>query len=169
MFASEPIEAFATSTRPIDDLRFTRVDDAVSVTLRFPNERIAQFYCSFGAADVDMYRVVGTEGEFTLEPAFRFETPTRLLVSTSKGQEIHTFDHCDQFGGLVSYFSDCIANGSPPEADGEEGLADIRALLALEKARQTRAHQKISSPPRPRHPTADMVRAVPLTTRRILL
>jgi hypothetical protein len=57
----------------------------------------------------------------------------------------------------------------PPEADGEEGLADMRALLAIEAAARTGQPQAISSPPRPHHPTPDMLRLAPTTTHRLLL
>jgi predicted dehydrogenase len=79
------------------------------------------------------------------------------------------FPHIDHFGAQVAYFSDCIEKGTPPEADGEEGLADMRALLAIEKACVTGLPQAIASPPRPRHPTPDMVRLTRPTDRRLVL
>jgi hypothetical protein len=48
-------------------------------------------------------------------------------------------------------------------------LADMRALLAIEKACVTGLPQAISSPPRPRHPTPDMVRLTLPTDRRLVL
>ena len=43
--------------------------------LRFPGERLATFTCSFGAADVSEYRVVGTKGD--LASSRRTSTPWR--------------------------------------------------------------------------------------------
>jgi predicted dehydrogenase len=79
------------------------------------------------------------------------------------------FPQIDNFGAQVAYFSDCIATGTPPEADGEEGLADLRTLIAIEKAYLSGQPQAISCPPRSRHPTADMVRLAPPTDRRLIL
>ncbi|MBV1704770.1 MAG: Gfo/Idh/MocA family oxidoreductase [Hyphomicrobiales bacterium] len=169
VFSEEPVEAMATAHRPADDPRFGDIDASVAATLRFPSGGLAQFVASFGTAAVDDYRVVGTLGDLRLDPGFRFETATRLLLRRD-GKSIETqFPRIDQFGAQVAYFSDCIANGTPPESDGEEGLADLRVLLAIEKAASTGRPQPISSPPRARHPTPDMVREIPPTDRRLVL
>jgi len=169
IFAEEPIEAIAMAHRPGDDPRFPEVDATVAATLRFPSGGLAQFVASFGAADVDNYRVVGTLGDLELDPGFRFETATKLRLRRD-GKIVETpFPQVDHFGAEVAYFSDCISAGTPPEADGEEGLADLRALLAIEKALLTTLPQPIVSPPRSRHPSPDLVRLTPPTDRRLVL
>ena len=47
--------------------------------------------------------------------------------------------------------------------------ADLRALVAIEKAAATGIPQAISAQPRSRHPTPDMVRLTPITDRRLVL
>jgi predicted dehydrogenase len=155
--------------RPKDDARFSEVDETVAATLRFPSGGLAQFIVSFGGAEIDSYRVVGTMGDLELNPGYRFETATKLYLRRD-GKTVETaFPQIDHFGAQVAYFSDCIENGTPPEADGEEGLADMRALLAIEKACVTGLPQAIASPPRPRHPISDMVRLTRPTDRRLVL
>ena len=169
IFAEEPIEAVAVSHRPDSDARFAEVDASVAVTLRFPSGGLAQFIASFGAAEIDAYRVVGTLGDLELDPGYRFETATKLRLRRD-GKTVETlFPQIDHFGAQVAYFSDCIEAGTPPESDGEEGLADVRALLAIERAYLTGQPQAIASPPRLRHPTADMVRLTLPTDRRLVL
>ena len=169
IFAEEPIEAIATAYRPADDPRFGEVDASVAAMLRFPSGGLAQFVASFGAAAVDNYRVVGTSGDLELDPGFRFETATRLRLRRD-GKIVETqFPQTDHFGAQVGYFSDCIRSGTPPEADGDEGLADMRALIAIETAASTGMPQAISVQPRSRHPTPDMVRLTPITDRRLVL
>lgn len=169
VFAAEPVEAFAMKDRGDNDPRFSEVEEAIAVTLRFPGGRLAQFIASFGADTLDTYRVVGTKGEITLEPGFRFETDTNLRLR--QNEEV-VFEKgsppVDHFGGQTAYFSDCILNGVRPEPDGEEGLADVRAMLAIERAAQTGQPQKIETPPRPSHPTPDMLRQIPRTGRRLV-
>lgn len=169
VFGCEPVEAVAMTSHPADDPRFAEVEATVAATLRFPGERIAQFVASFGASLTDMYRVVGTTGDITVEPGYRFETTPKLRLSVNGRVTEETFPRIDQFGAQIAYFSDCIARNEPPESDGEEGLADMRVLLAIEAAARTGRLQTISSPPRPRHPTQDMVRMVPTTDRRLVL
>ncbi|MCP3380080.1 MULTISPECIES: Gfo/Idh/MocA family protein [unclassified Bradyrhizobium] len=169
IFTEEPIEAVAMAHRPIDDPRFGEVDASVAALLRFPSGGLAQFIASFGASTVDNYRVVGTSGDIELDPSFRFETATKLRLRRDGEVGETQFPHIDQFAAQVQYFSDCIKAGTPPEADGEEGLADLRALLAIETAVLTGQPQTITSRPRARHPTPDMVRFVSATDRRLVL
>jgi predicted dehydrogenase len=169
IFAEEPIEAIAMAHRPSDDPRFSEIDASVAAMLRFPSGGLAQFVASFGAVEVDNYRVVGTSGDLELDPGFRFETATRLRLRRD-GKIVETqFPQIDHFGAQVAYFSDCIRSRTPPEADGDEGLADMRALIAIERAASTGVPQAISAQPRCRHPTPNMVRLTPTTDRRLVL
>src|SRR5690606_19530964 len=61
LFRSEPVEVSALRLTG-EDARFASVEEAYAVTLRFPEERVAQFTCSFGAYPRASYHVVGTEG-----------------------------------------------------------------------------------------------------------
>ncbi|MCK1713336.1 MULTISPECIES: Gfo/Idh/MocA family oxidoreductase [unclassified Bradyrhizobium] len=168
IFAEEPIEAMAMVHRPNEDPRFFEVEASVGALLRFPSGGLAQFVASFSAAAVDNYRVVGTSGDLELDPGFRFETATKLRLRRDGEVRETRFPQIDHFGAQVDYFSDCIKTGTPPEADGEEGLADLRALVAIEKASLTGQPQTITSPPRARHPMPDMVRFTPVTDRRLV-
>ena len=169
IFGEEPIEASASLTQPKDDLRFTEIEASIAATLRFPSGGLAQFVGSFGAAAVDNYRVVGSKGDIELDPGFKFENAMKMRLRRDGITQETTFPQIDHFGAQVAYFSDCITAGTPPEADGAEGLADMRVLLAIEAAARTGKPQPIQSPPRPRHPTPDMVRLSPVTAHRLLL
>ena len=169
VFTEEPIEAMAAVTEPKHDLRFAEIEASIAVTLRFRSGGLAQFVASFGAAAVDNFRVVGSKGDLELDPAFKFEVATKMRLRRDGVSEEITFPQIDHFGAQTAYFSHCIMTGTPPEADGEEGLADMRALIAIETAAKTGLPQPIHSPPRPRHPTPDMVRLSPTTTHRLLL
>lgn len=169
VFAEEPVEAVAMAHRPDDDPRFAEVNASVAAMLRFPSGGLAQFVASFGGAPVDSYRVIGTLGDLELDPGFKFETATKLRLRRDGSWSETHFPQIDHFGAQIAYFSDCIVARSPPEADGEEGLADMRALIAVEKACLTGQPQTIVSRARPRHPTLDMVRHAAPTDRRLVL
>jgi predicted dehydrogenase len=155
--------------RPDHDPRFGEVNASVAATLRFPSGGLAQFVASFGGAPVDNYRVIGTLGDLELDPGFKFETATKLRLRREESWTETQFPQIDHFGAQIAYFSDCIAGGTPPESDGEEGLADIRVLVAIENACLTGKPQTIVSRPRPRHPAPDMVRLAAPTDRRLVL
>ncbi|MBB5223148.1 putative dehydrogenase [Amaricoccus macauensis] len=169
VFAEEPVEAIAVRHQPADDPRFAEIEATVAATLRFPSGGIAQFIVSFGAAPIDAYRVVGTEGDIELDPGYRFETATRMRLRRDGRVEETPFERVDQFGGQIAYFSDCIVRGEPPVADGGEGLADMRALLAIEEAALTGRPVAIGTPARSRYASADMARSCPVTDHRLLI
>ncbi|TIM31126.1 MAG: Gfo/Idh/MocA family oxidoreductase [Mesorhizobium sp.] len=169
IFAAEPIEAVAVKSFGNGSAVVGEVEESIAVTLRFPEGRLAQFIASFGADSSDFYHVAGTKGSVTADPGFRFETAVRMKLRQSDTSTEKTFPQTDHFAGQTAYFSDCILNAQPPEPDGGEGLADVRALLAIERAASTGQPQKIDTPARQAHPTADMIRILPTTDQRLLL
>jgi predicted dehydrogenase len=130
LFRAEPSEVFAFSVSGKDN-RFREVDEMTGAVLRFPQDRLASFTCSFGSADVSAYEVVGTEGELRVEPAYEYvgELKHRLTVK-GKTRE-RTFSQRDQFAPELIYFSNCIIDNLNPEPSGAEGLADVRVIRAL--------------------------------------
>lgn len=168
VFGAEPVEAMAVRSDGNGDQKFAGVGESIAVTLRFPEGRLAQFIASFGADTKDFYHVGGTKGSIFANPGFQFEFAT--CIRMCRGDEVteEEFVRTDQFAGQTAYFSDCILKGLNPEPDGAEGLSDVRALIAIERAAQTGRPQKIDSPARPVHPTIDMVRTLPPTERRLV-
>ncbi len=168
LFGAEPVEARAMKVHG-NDPRFAEVEQNMTAVLRFPDDSIAKFTVSFDAAGIDTYRIMGTEGEIEMRPGLRFETPTHMILrQNDKIIREETFADIDHFGAQTAYFSDCIKSGTQPEPDGAEGLADVRVLRAIEAAAETGQPQKIDSPPRLSHPSADMVRMIPRTNRRLV-
>lgn len=146
VFAAEPIAVQALASRPPEDPRFAEIVASLAVTLKFSGERLAQFFCSFGSGTSESIRVIGSSGELILDPAFKFDSALRLTVRDESGETVVPFKQADHFSGQIAYFSDCIVSGQPPEADGEEGLADMRALLAIDEA--ARSGSTVALPPR---------------------
>lgn len=167
-FGAEPTQAVAVKGHGDGDPRFREVEGSMAVILTFPGERLAQFLFSFEADDTDTYRIIGTKGEITVEQCFDFHLTPRIWLT--KGRERHEIEvpDSDHFGGQAAYFSDCILTGQRPVPDGEEGLADVRALLAIEAAAKTGQPQPIATPTRDVHPSRDTVRIVPRTERRLV-
>jgi glucose-fructose oxidoreductase len=133
LFRAEPSEVMALKASGRDP-RFASVDEAFSVTLRFPDERIAQFTCSFGAADRAHYEVVGTAGTLTLDNAYEYAAEMTMKVDGEHGHKERTFPKRDQIAAEIEYFARCIRDGIDPEPSGWEGLADIRILQAIQSS-----------------------------------
>ncbi len=129
LFRSEPEEVFAFRVKGKDE-RFAETEEAVSAVLRFPEDRLASFNVSFGAAPTSTYQLVGTKGSLRLENAYDYKGKMTLELQT-KGTKKRTLPERDQIGPEISYFSDCILNDREVEPSGWEGLADVRIIRAI--------------------------------------
>ena len=136
IFRAEPIEVFAFSAST-GEKRFREVDEMTTAVLRYPDERIASFTVSFGAADVSAYRVVGTEATLRVEPAYEYAGALKHYLTRGESTREQTFRKRDQFAAELDYFSRCIGKGSVPEPSGQEGLADVQIIEGLLKSAQT--------------------------------
>lgn len=168
IFADEPTGATAMRSIGTDD-RFSEVEEVIAATLQFPKGRIGQFVCSFGADGIDSYSVVGTTGYIEVQGGYRFEGAMSYRMSQNGKVTEKTFPVSDHFSAQTAYFSECFQNGTRPEPDGEEGLADMRVMLAIEAAAITGNAQKIVSPARNQRPIPSMGKLFQPVERRLML
>ena len=133
LFREEPVETMAFRGTS-EDRRFRKTEEVISVVLRFPEERLASFTCSFGAAPIGHYTLVGTRGSLTLDPAYEYVGEKRLRVTADDKTNERIFPEGDQFAPELIYFSDCIRNNREPEPSGEEGLVDVQIIETVYRA-----------------------------------
>ena len=132
LFREEPLEVRAVTAGALGD-----VEESVGALLRFPNERVASFVCSFGSAKVSQYRVVGTKGDLQLDPAYEYAGTLRHKLTLDGETSERRFARRDQFAPELLYFSDCVIQGRTPEPSAEEGLADVRVIRALYRSAES--------------------------------
>jgi glucose-fructose oxidoreductase len=99
--------------------------------MRYPDERLATFTVSFGAADVSSYHLVGTEATLRVDPAYEYAGTLRHHLTRGDTTRVKTFRKRDQFAAELDYFSRCVRRGRLPEPSGQEGLADVQIIEAL--------------------------------------
>jgi predicted dehydrogenase len=137
LFGAEPMEVVAFSSNN-GDPRFGQCEEMTSAILRFPGrERLASFTCSFGAADVSSYRVVGTNGDVVMDPAYEYAGELLQRVTINGKTRERKYPKRDQFAPELVHFSECILTGATPEPSGWEGLADVRVIRALYRSADT--------------------------------
>jgi predicted dehydrogenase len=93
--------------------------------------------CSFGGADRSAYEIVGTNGSITLDPAYEYAKGVEYVLRLGKRKREKRYEKSDQFAPELIYFSDCILHGFEPEPSGEEGIADVRVIEALNRSIET--------------------------------
>ena len=139
LFRADPVEVFALRMDRPDDGRFEEIHEGMSVLLKFPGDRAAQFTVSFGSFEQDQYRIVGTKGAITLDQGYEYALPRTLVLSTSSGERRKRFRPSDQFGPELVAFSRAVLDDRAIEPDGEEGLRDVRIIVAaLKSARENK-------------------------------
>jgi glucose-fructose oxidoreductase len=126
----DPVEVWASGTRSKDP-RFRDVDETVAAVMRFKDERVATFTCSFGAADKAVYSVTGTKGSVTLDPAYEYAVGLSYRLKIGERETKKKFGKSDQFAPELLYFSDCVLHDRDPEPSGEEGLVDVQIIEAM--------------------------------------
>ncbi len=152
LFRAEPVEISATAASA-RDARFGRVEEMVSVVMRFPHERLATFTCSFGAARVSRYSLLGSRGSLRADPAYGYANDTNLEITIAGKTHTKTFPRRDQFAAELIYFSDCILRDKNPEPSGLEGLADVRVVEAIYESIQAKTTIPLLPLPERREPS----------------
>lgn len=120
-------------------VRYAEIEEAMICVLRFPEERLAAFTCSFG--DVSSYRTVGTSRVLRVEPAYEYAGALTHHLTVDGRTRKRTFPRRDQFAPELLHFSSCIRDDEEPE----RGVAVD--LLELEGDRPPRPRQARRLPP----------------------
>jgi glucose-fructose oxidoreductase len=132
LFSAEPVEVQCTLAGQIDE-----TEEAASCVLRFADDRMASFACSFGAEKASEYRLCGTRGDLAVEPAFEYAIALRHRLTLNGETRERRFARRDQFAPELLYFSDCVLQNREPEPGADEGLADVRVIRALYRSAET--------------------------------
>lgn len=145
LFRDEPTEVWCRG-RGMDGGRFREVHATTVSVLGFPDDRMAAFTCSFDAAPVDAYRVLGTRGQVELDSGYDLNVgyDLRLRVNGSTREEF--FPATDHVAPQLAHFSRCIREDRAPEPGGREGLADVRIIRALERSMRSGCVEGLQPP-----------------------
>jgi predicted dehydrogenase len=127
--AEEPIVVTAVETKT-DPVKFRSVEEAISFQLTFPSGVIASCLTSYNAQGMNFFGAYAVNGAFGLNAAYGYSGQNGWR---SDGQEIR-FDPVDHFAIQMDNFSQCILNDRPTIVPGEEGLQDLRIMMAIYQA-----------------------------------
>lgn len=152
LFQSEPLSVSAVTANN-GEKRFRRVEEMVSVIMKFPEERLATFTCSFGAADISRYVLIGTKGTLTADPAYDYSMGLKHQLTIGEKTTTKKFPKRDQFAAEIMYFSDCVLKNKEPEPSGWEGLADVAIVQAIYESARTGRPIELKDLPAKRKPT----------------
>ena len=116
-----------------DAARFSEVEASVLWQARFPGGTVTQCGASYASAPTGYVRVIGERGGFTLDPAFNY---SGIRGVRSDGRAM-AFPDIDQFAAEMDDFARCIQEDTPSIVSGEEGLRDVRIMMAIYQSART--------------------------------
>lgn len=141
----EPMEVNAFMYSTPGDPRFREVEETINFQLRFPSGVLANCTSSYGYDGQSHYRVIGNRGWFDLEPATSYggqrmrvkierEIEERQLPTPAK----------DQFTAQLDHMSECVLQNKEPLVPGEDGLRDVKVIMAIYEAARGGKTVKVS-------------------------
>ena len=132
----EPNEVNAVMYNTPGDPRFKEVEETINFQLRFPSGVLANCTSSYGYAGQNHYRVVGTEGWLELDPATSYRG-LRMRVYRGNVTEERELPVRDHFALEMDHMSECVMENKEPLTPGEEGLRDLKVMMAIYEAANT--------------------------------
>jgi predicted dehydrogenase len=131
----EPVLVSGVETKT-DPVKYAEVDETMTWQAKFPSGALAVCTASYNLPTAARFRGTAERGWFELDPAFFYDGNRGRR---SDGKEI-ALPNGDQFAAEMDDFARCILEDRPSKVSGEEGLRDVRIMMAIyESARSGRA------------------------------
>ncbi|QHT71215.1 Gfo/Idh/MocA family oxidoreductase [Rhodocytophaga rosea] len=138
----EPVEITAMMHSTPNDPRFKEVEENMTFLLRFPSGVIAQCNSSYSYQEVKRYRVFGSEAWLDLDPATDYYRHT-LHIGKKESKEQILLKEGNQFASQLDHFSECVLENKEPKTPGEEGLQDLKLMMAIYEAAASKEKVKV--------------------------
>ena len=134
----EPVLVSGVETKT-DPVKFKEVDESIVWRAKFPSGVVASCSASYNSGLFGRYTAKADKGWFELYPAFSY---SGNRGRRSDGQEIR-YPETDalgqyyQFAAEMDDFAQCIMNHQPTRVSGEEGLRDVKIMMAIYESVRT--------------------------------
>jgi predicted dehydrogenase len=122
----EPVWVSATTTQG-DPARFSQVEESVVWQTKFPGGAVSHCGATYNGAPNGYLRAIAERGWFGLDPAFNYDG---IRGVRSDGRAIDQSEG-DQFAAEMDDFASCIMEGRKSKVSGEEGIRDVRIMMAI--------------------------------------
>jgi glucose-fructose oxidoreductase len=112
-----------------DPVKFSTCEESIAFTLKFPSGILANCYSSYGVDGVNRYRAAGPGGWVQMDPAYTYMGLVQQSYQHGK-TTVTQPSTWDQFAAEADEFSDAIRHDRDVATPGEEGLRDMKILMA---------------------------------------
>ncbi|GAB3226561.1 Gfo/Idh/MocA family oxidoreductase [Hymenobacter seoulensis] len=138
----EPVEVTAQEFTDKSDPRFKEVEDTIHFTLRFPSGVLASCTSSYSIQEVKRYRAFGDKAFLDLDPATDYYEHN-MTIGTKDGEMKPSLKEGNQFAAELDHMAECVMQNKTPKTPGEEGIKDIRLIMAIYEAARTGKKVKV--------------------------
>lgn len=128
----EPIEVSAIETKT-DPVKFKEVDESIAWQLKFPSGVIAYCSTTYNVNGINRYTAYADNGWFGLDPAYSYSG----IKGVRSDNKPLSFEQVDHFAAEMDDFAGCVLDNKPSRVSGEEGLRDVRILMAIYESIKT--------------------------------
>jgi len=128
----EPVSVSAVATNN-DPVKFKDIEESIAWQLKFPSGVIASCNTTYNFNGFDRFRAFADRGWFELSPCFGYGG-IQGRRSDGKWTPLPAVDH---FAAEMDDFAQCILNNRPTSVPGEEGLRDLKIMMAIYEAAKT--------------------------------
>lgn len=123
----EPIEVTGKFGPVTDSEKFAEVEESVEWEMTFPGGLKTTCKTNYEESGMHNFTVTAEKGSFGLDPAYYYNSSSG---TRSDGQAID-LPSINQFAAEMDDFAQCIINNKSSEVSGEEGLRDVKIMMAI--------------------------------------
>ena len=120
-------------TSTTDPVKFKDLEESITWQMKFPSGAMAHCGSTYKFSGLNRFRAYAETGTFGLDPAYNY---SGIKGSRSDNVPIQ-FASIDQFAAEMDDFALCILNNKPTRVPGEEGLRDVKIMMAIYEAART--------------------------------
>jgi predicted dehydrogenase len=121
----EPVSVTAVATKT-DPVKFAEVEESMTFQLLFPSGVLADCRTTYKVGGMNRVTVFEDRGSFGLEPAYNYNGNR----GWRSDRQPLSFDEVDVFAAELDDFANRITTSTPSPVSGEEGLRDVRIMMA---------------------------------------
>jgi predicted dehydrogenase len=124
------VSAVTTTTDPV---KFKDMEESITWQMKFPSGTIAHCGSTYNFNGLNRFTAYADKGAFELDPAYNYEG----IRGRRSDRVPIEFPIIDQFAAEMDDFAQCILNNKPTRVPGEEGLRDVKIMMAIYEAART--------------------------------
>jgi predicted dehydrogenase len=128
----EPVLVSATESNT-DPAKFKDIEESLVWSMKFPSGVLANCNTTYKFSGMNKFTAFADRGSFGLNGAFSYGGQQGFR---SDGQEM-SFAPVNHFATEMDNFARCILDNKPTKVPGEEGLRDIRIMMAIYESART--------------------------------